>query len=188
MSFPALVVAAPLPIDAHEPENLPPSKEAQMSDGDVATAGSPSRASYRRSTTIEASIGVGLLVSSHADGGIGLSGVNLGIGGFLNSRLAIAARFAGVLTRGDNPVTLLFLGGVVQYWIDDKLWVGGGLGLGNVDGDRGSANGLGFDVRGGYTIKQTREHAVGVSVEVLPALFAGRVLTGIAVLAGYQYL
>jgi len=176
------------PAEVSEPENLPPPKQAQVSDTPAAGA-PPTVASFRKSVTLEASLGVGGVVStiSSIDTGLGLSGLNLGIGGFLNPQLAITGRLVGVLTGGSNNVSQLFFGGAVQYWINDKLWAGAGAGLAYLYANT-NTNGFGFEVRGGYTVKQIRAHAFHVSLEVTPSLFDGHLMTAFAVLGGYQYL
>lgn len=173
--------------EVDEPENLPPPKEPQQLDEEP---GPITPASYRKSVTLEAALGLGVVASTGdaADTGFGLSGVDLGIGGFLNPQLAITGRFTGVLTRGDNSVAAMLFGGSAQYWLDDKLWVGGGAGLAVVTASGISRNGFGFDGRAGYTFRQTGPHAFHASVEVTPMIVSGTFLAGIAVLVGYQYL
>jgi hypothetical protein len=179
--------------DVSEPDNLPPPKQPQGTETEPATSNTGAAASplgsYRKSVTLEASVGAGYLISTgDFSGGFGLSGINFGVGGFLNNKLAITGRFVGVLSRGSDPTSLISIGGAVQYWLDDKLWIGGGAGLSYVYVTGANTNGFALDARAGYTFKQTREHAFHASLEVVPGFFDGGSIVGIAALVGYQYL
>lgn len=169
---------------------------------------------YRQGVTFEANIGFGLLYASSnndSDSKGGVGGISLGLGGWVNERLAVTARFApttyhdssdSVLGNLDLYISNIFLGPSLQYWIDDHAWVGGGAGLGIAyaqvsaggESDSDSRNGFGLDLRAGYTFTSNSDSTINVSAEITPSFFsesadgaAGK-LMGFCVLFGYQHL
>ncbi len=165
----------------------------------------PEPASYRCRLTFEAGLGLGW-VRFAADGvsetgDVGISGPNVGIGGWVTGKLAITGRIAGV-SHSDRGirVTSTVIGAAAQYWIDHKLWLGGGAGLGllvltgsNFDASQDNVTaGLGIDLRAGYAFSQTREHVFNISLEVTPTLLSNNGdrarYTGIGIQFGYQHL
>lgn len=147
--------------------------------------------------TFEANLGFGLLRvaddnDSESRGSLG--GLSLGVGGFINPKMAITVRIAGVTYVEDNgTLTQAFFGPSLQYWVNDNAWVGGGVGVGIarfvVDGlGSNSETGLGLDARAGYTFNPTAKHSFNVSAEITPAFIEDVTFTGIAVLFGYQLL
>lgn len=162
----------------------------------------PSAESLRNGMTFEANIGFGWIHAANDNDSdtsdLGLGGLDIGVGGWINPHLAAGARIAGV-TYSDNGARLTsgVLVGALQYWVDDHIWFGGGLGLGvlalsgdNIDGD--SVTGLGMDLRAGYTFSTTSENTFNVSVELTPTFLSENNVsaryTSIAFLLGYQHL
>jgi hypothetical protein len=151
--------------------------------------------------TVELNLGLGWLQASDgndsATSDLGIGGLSLGVGGWLNPKLAVTGRIAGV-TLSDNGATLsnVFFGPALQYWIDNHFWVGGGAGLailalgGDSSGD--SITGFGLDMRAGYTFNEGSENTFNASLEINPGFFSesgGSVtVTGIGILLGYQHL
>lgn len=187
--FSTLAFAGEAP-DVDEPDSLPPPREPVEPARLEPPLDSGKPASFRRSVTIEAAIGAGVVLSNMdgTDSGAGLAGLDLGVGGFVRPQLAITGRFAGVLTQGSNNVAAAFFGGSAQLWIDDRLWVGAGAGLAYAGRGQSSSRGLALDLRAGYTIRQRRAHAYHASIEVNPMFIEGEQLLAFALLAGYQYL
>lgn len=151
--------------------------------------------------TFEANIGLGWIHAS-ADGGsdtsdLGLGGLDIGVGGWINPKLAITGRIAGV-TLSDNGARLTsgVLVGSAQYWVDDHFWFGGGAGLGLLgfsgQGAPDPITGLGLDLRAGYTFVATTENTFNVSLELTPTFLSengsSATFTGIGILLGYQHL
>lgn len=156
-------------------------------------------AAERRGLTFEANVGVGSLVIS-PDGGSGrtesgIAGLNLGGGVWLTPRAALTLRLAGVTySEEGGSLTGGFLGGAIQLWPHDEIWLGLGAGIGlaglQLEGapDPEPETGLGMDFRLGYTPFASGSHSLNFSLEVNPSFLDGGTLTGIGFLIGYQYL
>jgi hypothetical protein len=194
---------------------------AQGQSGYDAQGGrSPSLPITRTGTTFDASIAMGAMVtrddnagsgsedrSLAVDGGVGFG---LGLGMWLGSRVVVGARMS-MLYYGAKPLAVdnhsrSILAGVLapnlQYWIDDHLWVGTGLGLAlTLQGgysDRASLRlreGYGFNVRVGYAFSSGSTSTAEASIEIAPGLYrdgGGSLRNGelIPVLLqfGYRYL
>ena len=163
----------------------------------------------RHGMTFEANIGVGYIWAEvegqESDKEIALGGLNLGVGGWLNPRMALTLRAAGVTySESEGGVDLRFttavLGPHLQYWVDDHFWVGGGAGLGvaavSVEFDGGSDSesetGFGLDLRVGYTFGTATENTWNISFELTPSFITieerDYTFYGAAVLFGYQHL
>jgi len=159
--------------------------------------------------TFEANLGVGYIwVESEgqdSDKEVALGGLNIGVGGWLNPRMALSLRVAGVTyTDSEGDVDLRFTTGILgphlQYWLDDHFWLGGGAGIGvaavSIEGpgvsDSDSETGFGLDLRAGYTFSTTSEHTWNVSFELTPSFITineqDYTFYGAAVLFGYQHL
>lgn len=166
--------------------------------------GAPAAAAdLRNGMTFEANLGLGWIRAA-ADGNsdtsdLGLGGLSLGVGGWVNPHLAITIRAAGVTySENGSRLTQAFFGPSAQYWIDDHIWLGGGLGLSlaavaNDNGpDPDPLKAFGLDLRAGYTFSTSTESTFNVSFEVNPGFYdeSGQsfTLTGIGILAGYQHL
>jgi hypothetical protein len=112
---------------------------------------------------------------------------------------------------GGGTLVLAWVGPSLQYWVDPHFWFGGGIGfatyrlVGNSNcGNSSNANnscginGYGADIRAGYSFGDSK-HTFNVSVELTPThlssdntagttVNSGGTATGLAILAGYQYL
>lgn len=154
-----------------------------------------------RTMTFELNIGFGW-VNASADGDsetsdLGLGGLSIGVGGWLNEKIALTGRIAGVtLSENDAQLSDVFFGPSIQYWIDNHFWLGGGAGLGILaasgGGDEDSITGFGLDLRVGYTFNEGSENTLNASFELNPGFFSengnSATLTGIGILIGYQHL
>jgi hypothetical protein len=154
-----------------------------------------------RSMTFELNLGLGWIhisadeVSDTSD--LGLGGLSIGVGGWLNEKLAITGRIAGVtLSENDSQLSNVFFGPSLQYWVDNHFWLGGGLGLAILaasgDNSEDSIRGFGLDLRVGYTFNEGSENTFNASFELNPGFFSengeSATLTGIGILLGYQHL
>ena len=166
--------------------------------------------SNRNGLTFEANIGFGLLHFSgegDSDSEGALGGIALGLGGWINEKMAVTARLAPVTyfesnDGGDFYLSAIFFGPSVQYWIDDHIWLGGGAGLaiarlafsGGGESASDSRTGLGLDLRAGYTFSTSTDSTWNVSAEITPGFYSdndegsGGQFTGLALLLGYQHL
>ncbi|MGE0871380.1 MAG: hypothetical protein AB7P03_22655 [Kofleriaceae bacterium] len=158
----------------------------------------------RDGMTFELNLGLGFLTNSEADdeSDTGIAGLDLGIGGWMNSNMAITGRIAAV-TISDEPLRLshIFIGPTVQYWTNKNFWVGGGAGLSVLwlsidddfsDSDGDSINGFGLDLRAGYSFDTGSENTFNISLELTPGFYSENgfdtTITGVAFLLGYQHL
>lgn len=155
--------------------------------------------------TFEANLGLGWARTSvEGQGGdtsdLGVGGLSVGVGGWINPQIAVTGRIAGVTIpgAGDARASAIFAGPAIQYWVDNRFWLGGGLGLGLLAGQdqsgtqQDSIAGFGLDLRVGYTFNEGSEHTINASLELNPGFFSennsSATVTGIGILLGYQYL
>jgi hypothetical protein len=164
---------------------------------------------------VHSSASVGGLSQTN-DSDAALAGADFGIGGWVNPQLAITFRIAGVqvkntvmgTTTPDNgQIIHAFFGPNVQYWFNPNVWIGGGAGFSTLrwlnhsdtdcTGDGCGTNGFGFNLRAGYSFGAGGPHTFNISVETNTGFYSpndgmGNTIditaTGIALLAGYQYL
>jgi hypothetical protein len=138
----------------------------------------------------------------------GRAGVDLGVGGWLRPKLALTGRAAGVhLTDSESSDRCVqyFIGPSLQYWVDDRFWLGGGLGVSTLfaisrsrEGSAGPTSwGVGLDLRAGYAVISGTQSSVNISIEANTGFYSidkglGTSLfltaTGLALLIGYQHL
>lgn len=214
---------APLPPPPPEPAQQPPAppggyQQPQPGSYQQPPPGGPYGApqpmyqppSNRNGLTFEANIGFGLLhfaSDNDSDSEGALGGIALGVGGWINEKMALTARLAPVTyfdsAEGvDFYLSAIFFGPSLQYWIDDHIWLGGGAGLaiarvafsGGGETASDSRTGFGLDFRAGYTFSTGTTSTWNVSAEITPGFYsdndegsAGR-FTGLALLFGYQHL
>lgn len=182
-SPPSAPRSAPLPRGGEAP---PPEPEAPRPN--------------RRGATFEMSLGLGF---THValDGGPsetfgGLSGLNLGLGGWISPRSALTLRIAGTSFFEDIQGTeVQFIAGLIglslQHMVSNQAWIGVGLGIGVLTTDQDNIEpetGLGLDLRAGINLYQSAENAIHLAVEVTPGFFDGVDVTGIGIQLGWQSL
>jgi hypothetical protein len=153
----------------------------------------PDARALRSGSTFEAGIGLGLVRSDSDETGIGLGGFGVGVGSWFGPQFAVSARLAGVSAEdGGRRGNHMFLGPSLQWWLNDHIWLAGGLGLAilAVGGDDVDVNlGLGVDLRAGVTLTSGKQDSFNLSLELTPSRYDGApALTGIAVMLGYQHL
>jgi hypothetical protein len=157
----------------------------------------------RAGFTIEVGLGLGITSALPEEGDseqkVGLSGANLGLGLFVNPQLALLARFSGTLffeDAGDESHT--FQNSVAmaaaQYWMNDKLFVGGGIGLGIFgpslfdDLEVDDQTGLALAARAGYTFALSSQSSWRAGVEVMPCFYDGVNVVSTGLTVDWQWL
>ena len=198
-----LVPASALAQPGSPPPPPPPGGGYAPAPGAPVYAPPPSGAALRNGMTFEANLGLGWIRASTDNNSdtsdLSLAGLSLGVGGWMNDKLAITARIAGVTdSESGGRLTHAFFGPSAQYWVDDHLWLGGGAGLSvlavSLDNgpDPDAIRGFGLDLRAGYTFSTGTENTFNVSFELNPGFYdqngTSATFTGIGILAGYQHL
>jgi hypothetical protein len=125
----------------------------------------------------------------------GLAPLGVSLGGYLTPRLALLVRLAGTsYFRGSHQYLQLFSGPVVECWLGDRWFVGGGIGLGTFTPNplTGSSvvsprEGLALDARAGAVVKGGARHAFTVSLELIPAFYENRAQAGAALLGAWKW-
>jgi hypothetical protein len=162
-------------------------------------------AAFRQGMTVELNLGAGLVWARNegqdSDTEKALAGLDLGVGGWLNNKMALSGRIAGATFSPQDGVrfTSAFFGPSLQYWTDDHFWLGGGAGVAiaavHLDGATQQPDpqtGFGLDLRAGYTFATGSENTFNVSFEYNPGFFDidGRSvqINSFGVLFGYQHL
>jgi hypothetical protein len=154
----------------------------------------------RSGATFEMSIGAGMthvsLEGGPSESFGGLSGLNLGLGGWVSPRTALTVRIAGTSffeQVGATEVQFIagMLGLSMQRMVSNEFWIGGGAGLGILTTDQDNVEpetGLSLDLRAGINVYQSRQHAIHLAVEVTPGFYDGANVTGIGLQLGWQSL
>jgi len=160
----------------------------------------------RKGFTVEFGIGVGALVISGLDRygeekrDFGFEPHALSLGAFLRKDLALVLRWKSTYHFTPNAVfedAQQFLGtqtANLQWWLSDRLFVGGGpgvalfgFGFGGHDKDASWSVGGALDARVGYAFFVTTHHALSLSFEAVVGFFGSGVALGQTVNVGYQY-
>jgi hypothetical protein len=159
----------------------------------------------RSGITLEASLGVSVTRFDPADDGYesspesvsrnGISGLNLGIGGFVSPTTALTLRIAGTTFTetsyyGDTTFVAGFAGPAVQTWLGDRAFIGAGVGVGFLaipdDAESEPETALGLDFRLGFDLVSGRGGALHLAVEVTPAFYEIGTVTGVGLQLGAQ--
>ncbi len=136
------------------------------------------------------------IVSDRGSGGfteVGISGVNLDLGGYLSPDLAILFRALGSqysksLSGESIRFVNAFYGIVGQYWLTHQIAIEGGVGLAALisfgQEDFGVEEvGVGVNARGTYRISRGWR----ASLDVSPSFYDGFNSTSVGLLGGYQW-
>jgi hypothetical protein len=126
----------------------------------------------------------------------GLSGLNIGLGGWITPTTALSFRIAGTsFVRDIGGVDVQFISGFVgpsaQVLVSREVWVGAGVGLGILTTDQDDIEperGFAVDLRVGAFLVQTRKNALQLSAEVAPGFYDGGRVTSIGFQLGWQRL
>jgi hypothetical protein len=194
IAVPTLAIAQPPP-----PPPLPGTAPPPPGGGGYAPIVGPDRSGM----TFELSLGFGITQVSpdegEGDSFNGLSGLNLGVGGWISPNTAITVRIAGTSFTQDfselGGPEVQFIAGMLgvtaQQMVSDTAWVGGGLGIGILTDDQDETegeSGLALDLRAGYNFYQSAKNAFNASIEITPGFFDGGRVTGIGLQVGWQAL
>ncbi len=159
----------------------------------------PAVAEANEGITGEIDVGYGRRISGFDGGG---GAVGLAIGYFVTPDLAVMLRTVDAFETTDDgdgnvgrtPVQW-FTGPVVQVWLDEHFYAGGGIGVSSpkhisvpFEPER-----LGLEARVGYRLAadgETAPHAFGISVELIANTSGANdpLATGVLVMVDYQHL
>ncbi len=210
-SAPPAAAEAPAPASANAPAPPPPAY--------VAEPAPPPSWPQRRGFTLELGVGASYTTVSNtpaADGGFGLAPLSLSLGGFVSSRVALAARMAGTSFFVDAPPSLQiagagaslrshsdlvqilngFYGPTIQVFVNDHVFVGGGAGLGlfgvsplfERTGPLPKLEaGFAMTGRAGFGFFARGHHWVGVVLEAFPGFYSDRTTFGMSTILQWQY-
>ena len=146
----------------------------------------------RSGFTLLLSIGAGLQDDKALDESkFGLAGLNLGIGGFLNEKTALWFRASGTTATYDTPFgdftqTSAFFGPAIQYWVDPRFALEGGVGGGIWDADGENESGLGILVGGTWVFWTNGGHSLSLGAEYAPAFTDPETVHNFGFVFGWQ--
>ncbi len=154
---------------------------------------------HRSGFTANLSVGLGFTTLSPDEGEgdteSGLAGLNLELGGFVSPELAISlsisgTRFSKDFGSGFGSITFqnIFAGLVGQYWLNNKVAVGGGVGWAIFDT---TDNGDNFEGESGVGIKGQASYrffrGLQATLSLVPSFYDGGTITSTSFLIGYQW-
>ena len=153
-------------------------------------AAQPARGGF----TFLVNLGVGVQRDSGFENtAVGWAGLNIGVGGFLNEKMAALFRTSGtnvvhsVGGLGEARQTSGVAAGSLQYWISDRFTIEGGLGLGFWRIEDETERGLGAIVGAGAVLLNRGRHNVLANVEYVPAFTDPAAVHNLGFTIGYQY-
>jgi hypothetical protein len=149
--------------------------------------------------TFEMGLGLGLTRVSIDSGESktfnGLSGLNLGFGGWVGPSTALTLRITEMsFIESVGGVDVRFIAGFIGLSVQHmagQVWAGGGLGLGILTTDQDDIEpeiGYSLDLRGGVNLYQSAQSALSLSLELHPGWYDGLQVTGIGIQLGWQRL
>ena len=125
---------------------------------------------------------------------VGLTGLNLGVGGFLTRDVALMFRLAGtnvqydVGASGDYRQVSGVGASTLQYWVSDRFNIEAGAGLGFWSTDDEVEAGLGLILGTGVTIFNRGKHNLQFGVQYAPAFTNPGTIHNVGFTFGYQFL
>ena len=128
----------------------------------------------------------------YSDTSIGIGGVNVGVGTFIQPDLAVLVRYVGTTVHYDALIDGYrqfsgTVGASLQRWVSDRLNVEAGIGIGFWwDRVNFSSPALGASVGVGYTVLKRGRHNVQVGVQDAPAFTQPGAIHNVSVTLGYQ--
>ncbi|MDX1494110.1 MAG: hypothetical protein R3253_08635 [Longimicrobiales bacterium] len=146
----------------------------------------------RSGFTLLLNLGVGLQDDGALpESEVGLAGLNLGIGGFLNERMALWLRASGTNVSYDTPFgdvtqTSGFVGPALQYWTSDRFAVEGGVGVGFWDIEGENEGGLGLLLGLTYVFWTNGGHNLSLGAEYAPAFTDPETVHNYGLVFGWQ--
>lgn len=153
---------------------------------------SAQEAAERGGFTMLLSLGAGLQDDgAFPESETGFGGLNLGIGGFLNERLALWFRVSGTTVSYDTPLgditqTSGFGGPALQYWVTERFAVEGGLGFGFWSAEDVDDTGMGLMIGGDFVVWTNGPHSLHVGVEYAPAFTDPETVHNYGLVFGWQ--
>ena len=169
-----------------------------------ALAETPKREGFTLTLNIGASLQSVQPKKSDGNSEVGLAGLNLGLGGFINPEMAVLFRISGSTTKQEVApgidATYLhgFAGPSLQYFVNDWLRLEAGLGMSIIRAQaeavvfgqkvkfEGDDRGFGALLAAAATVWQDQDHQLYVGLELVPGFFDdGKVLTS-SVVFGWQ--
>jgi hypothetical protein len=144
-----------------------------------------------RGFTIAGDVGVGIQHDAFFEATeVGLGGVNVSAGWFVSDKLAVMFRATGTrVTFSDANIvqTSGVIGGVIQYWVSDKIAIEAGAGSGWWSDDNNTSDrGFGLILGVQCIVWERGSHHLFISGEYLPVLTDSKV-HNFAVTFGYQF-
>lgn len=150
----------------------------------------------RRGFTILVNLGLGVQQDEALEeSAVGLAGANLGIGGFVNPKLAVMFRFSGTNVNYDFPFggdlgqVSGVVGATIQYWASDRfaLEVGGGMGFWSIGDGGSSETGPGLILGASGVVFRRGGHNLLVGAEYAPAFTDPATVHNLGFTFGYQF-
>ncbi len=146
----------------------------------------------RHGFTLELGLGIAWVRATSSDfSELGLHGLAISLGGFITPSLAIEARVSGATILGgasSGSITFTNILVNVQYWANDWLTIGGGIGAGLGRGSSLTTDfGFALNARIGAAFARWRSGLMRVALEFLPAWIDGELVTMTALALEYQY-
>ena len=128
------------------------------------------------------------------DAAFGLQGVDLGLGEFLNKDLAVMLRISTVDVTYDNLFGFNqvsgFAGATLQYWMNDRVYIEGGPGIGfSRIKNRGDNTAIGISALAGagMSVHAWGKHNILVGIEYSPAFYTTKsTIHSAGLKVGYQ--
>jgi hypothetical protein len=121
------------------------------------------------------------------DAALGLSGLNLGLGGFVAPKLAVLGRFSGTNVNYDLfEQSSGVWGATVQYWARDRAAIEVGAGFGYWRAEGFDDTGFGLILGTHFTIVNRGKHNFQAGLEYAPA-FTTNPVHNIGITFGYQF-
>ncbi|MFC2085822.1 hypothetical protein ACFLRO_01275 [Bacteroidota bacterium] len=166
---------------------LSPSMTAVAQD---TTAVGPNRSGF----TLFLGLGVGFQSDAVIEeSAVGLGGLALGLGGFVNENLAIMVRVSGTTVEySTDQFSLTQTSGVgaitLQYWPSDKFNLEGGPGMGFWTTEFSDDQAFGLIAAAGYSVFQSRKVNLQVGAEWAPAFTEGGTVSNLSLNFGFQLL
>jgi hypothetical protein len=106
----------------------------------------------------------------------GYSGVNLGLGGFLSPQFALMFRASSTsFVKNDDLWSSSFVGGVLQFWPSDLVYVSAGPGIGvlsrnqflSSSGSSQTRTGFALSLRAGIAVANYRHNSLRIGAETI---------------------
>ena len=151
----------------------------------------PAAASNARGFTVMANIGVGFEHDFFYGGAAGLAGLNFGIGGFITPKIALLFRWSRTVVQFSDPGISqgsAVVGATLQYWLNSRLAVEAGGGLGSWYDETGASDASGGLILGvSYIVWEHGAHHLVAGAEYAPVFTDGKV-HNVGITFGYQFV